>query len=184
MVGWAAIATAAATAAVFSIYGAEEEGWRMLLRVTARISGLLFLAAFVASSLRRLWPNDATAWLLRNRRCLGVSVGLAHTVHGIAIAVFVRLTNLETGPAALAPGLLAYAVLAAMVATSFDSTAAALGRSAWRRLHGAGAYVLWGAFAIGFVGGAGAGDPISASYGVAYGIAMPLRLWGLRGRKR
>jgi hypothetical protein len=136
----------------------------------------------VASPLRRLRPSAATGWLLRNRRFLGVSVGVAHAAHAVAIAVFVRLTGHETPAGTLAAALLAYAFLAAMVATSFDRTAAALGRRAWRRLHATGLYYLWFVFGFTFAGTASTGDPVSGAFAVLYALAFPLRWWGLRGR--
>ena len=41
-------------------------------------------------------------------------------------------------------------MLAAMTATSFDRTAAWLGRRAWRVLHLVGSFYLWGAFVQAF----------------------------------
>jgi len=184
VVGWAALVLCGVAAGVFEAHGAGSEGWRMQIRATARISGALFLAAYLAAPLRRLRPDRATAWLLRNRRGLGVSVGLVHAAHGVAIAVFVRQTGHETPPATLAAALLAYAFLAAMVATSFDSTAAALGRRNWRRLHRTGLHYLWLVFGATFAGSALAGDPVSAAYAGAYALALPIRGWGLRGRRR
>ncbi|MBW2445429.1 MAG: hypothetical protein JRG83_05850 [Deltaproteobacteria bacterium] len=184
VVGWTALAVALVGAAVFAAFGTEGEGWRMQIRATARISGALFLAAFLASPLRRMRPNEATGWLLRNRRGLGVSVGLSHTAHAVAILVLTRVTGhgatIETPDAA---GI-AYVFLAAMVATSFDSTAAALGRRNWRRLHLAGLYYLWFVFGFTFGSMATAGDAVSTAYAVAYVLALPVRLVGLRGRSR
>jgi len=181
VVGWTALVVAILGAAVFAVFGTGSEGWRMQIRTTARVSGALFLAAFLAAPLRRLRPDDVTAWLLRNRRGLGVSVGVAHAAHGLAIVVFVRLTGHETPVATLVAALSAYAFLAAMVATSFDATARALGRRWWRRLHRTGLYLLWLVFGFTFAGAAAA-DPVSATYAALYVLALPLRLYGLRGR--
>ncbi len=184
LVGWAGIAVIVASAMVFAVYGTDGEGWRQLIRATARISGLLFLAVFLAAPLRRLRPNGATSWLLRNRRALGVSVGVAHGAHAVAIAVFVRLTGHESDAGTLAAALLAYAFLAAMVATSSDRSATLLGRRLWRWLHRTGLYYLWFVFGFTFFGTAMTGDPISAIYAGAYALALPIRWIGLRGRSR
>jgi len=184
LVGWASVVVIVASAVVFAEHGTGGEGWRQLIRATARISGLLFLAVFLAAPLRRLRPNGATAWLLRNRRQLGVSVGVAHTAHAVAIAMFVRLTGHESDARTLFAALLAYAFLAAMVATSFDRTAAMLGRRLWRRVHLTGLYYLWLVFGFTFFGTAMTGDPISATYAGAYALALPFRWIGLRGRSR
>ena len=47
-------------------------------------------------------------------------------------------------------GGLGYAFVAAMAATSFDWTAAALGPRAWRILHTAASYYIWLIFLNGF----------------------------------
>jgi DMSO/TMAO reductase YedYZ heme-binding membrane subunit len=182
VVGWTAALLLVVGAAVFAAHGTGGEGWRLQIRASARVSGAIFLAVFLAAPLRRLRPGDATAWLLRNRRGLGVSVGLAHTVHAVAIAMFVRLTGHETDAGTLVAAGVAYVFLAAMVATSFDATAAWLGRRWWRRLHLVGLYYLWFVFGFTFGGTAAGGDPVSAGYAVAYLAALPLRLVGLRGR--
>lgn len=183
LVGWTAALVVIVGTAVFAAHGTGGEAWRLQIRASARISGAIFLAVFLAAPLRRLRPNDATAWLLRNRRGLGVSVGLAHAVHAAAIAVFVRLTGHESDPFTLVAAGVAYAFLAAMVATSFDATAAVLGRRNWRRLHLAGLYYLWFVFGFTFGGTAASGDIVSGSYAVAYVLALPIRIVGLRGRR-
>jgi len=57
----------------------------MAFRATARTSVVFFTAAFAASALRRRWPNGATAWMLRNRRQLGVSYAASHFIHLLLI---------------------------------------------------------------------------------------------------
>jgi hypothetical protein len=48
-------------------------------------------------------------------------------------------------------GGLAYIFLYLMTATSFDRSAAWIGRTAWTRLHKTGAYTLWLVFTISYV---------------------------------
>ena len=115
VVGASALALCVVVAGVFDVHGTGSEGWRMQIRATARLSGALFLAAYLAAPLRRLRPDHATAWLLRNRT---------------------------------------------------------------------GLHYLWLVFGSTFAGTALAGDPVSAAYAGAYGLALPLRWWGLRGRGR
>lgn len=184
LVGWATLLVAAAAFAGFALHGSGAEGWRQLIRATARISGVLLLAAFLAAPLRRLARNAATAWLLRNRRALGVSVGVSHLVHAVAIAMYMRLGDFEPDAFTLVAAGIAYVFLAAMVATSFDATARWLGRSAWRRLHVSGLYYLWFVFGFTFFGGAMAGDPIAAGFAGVFVLALPVRLFGLRARRR
>ena len=98
--------------------------------------------------------------------------------------MFTRLTGHESDAGTLTAALVAYAFLAAMVATSFDRTAALLGRTLWRRVHVTGLYYLWLVFGFTFFGGAMAGSVVSGAYAVAYALALPVRLVGLRGRSR
>src|SRR5688572_11197610 len=129
LVGWVVILLSAAVALtdgdIFTV-----------LRLTARATMFLFLAAFVASSVARLWPSRATKWLLRNRRYIGVSAAATHFIHLAAIAQLARLHPSRIGDlAALAPGIVIYILLVLMVATSFDATTKLIGRRAWRILH-------------------------------------------------
>ena len=138
LVGWAALGLTAMSAAVLLAAGTDEAGLRMLIRATARSSVVVFVLAFSASSLRRLWRGDATAWLLRNRRQLGVSFALSHFVHLAAILeASLRFPGFraEVQWLTIVFGGLAYVFIAAMAATSFDRSAAWLGPRRWRQLH-------------------------------------------------
>ena len=154
IVGWVAVAIAGMTAMILALAGTGEEGIRMVVRATARTSVLLFGLAFAASSVRRLWPSEATRWLLTNRRYVGVSFATSHVAHLLALlaladwsfATFVAKAD-WTG---LILGGLGYLFIAAMVATSFDRTAAWLGPRRWQRLHTAGGWYLWFIFFASF----------------------------------
>ena len=68
--------------------GAEYLGYA--LRVTAWISAVFFLLAYIARPLARCgW----TGWLVQNRRYLGLSVALSHTVHFGYIVALSRLPD-------------------------------------------------------------------------------------------
>jgi DMSO/TMAO reductase YedYZ heme-binding membrane subunit len=141
--------------------GTGESGVRLLIRATARSSLLIFTFAFSASSLRRLWQSDATAWLLRNRRQIGVSFAVSHFIHLAAIVALVRGWPdsfwAETPTLTLVGGGTGYVFIAAMTATSFDRSAAWLGRRSWRRLHLTGSWVIWSIFAFSYAGRVAAG---------------------------
>jgi hypothetical protein len=59
--------------------------------------------------------------------------------------LFWKLTNIAN----VILGGAAYLFIAAMVATSFDSTAAWLGPRKWRALHLVGSWYIWLSFAVG-----------------------------------
>jgi hypothetical protein len=154
IVGWATLAVLAIVGAIFAVEGTGAEGLGMSIRATARTSVVFFTAAFAASALRRRWPNAATAWLLRNRRQLGVSYASSHFVHllliltlaGWTVHGFVTVRPMIT----IVGGGIAYVFLALMTITSFDTTAAWLGPRRWRQLHVTGAYYNWFIFAQSF----------------------------------
>ena len=154
IVGWATLALAAMVAAILGAVGTGEPGIRMIIRATARTSVVSFSLAFAASALHRRRPTPATAWLLRNRRQLGVSFAVSHLVHLLAIFALAGWTwagfLAGTPTAALVGGGLAYVFLALRTLTSFDATAGLLGPRAWRRLHTTGSYYVWIIFAQNF----------------------------------
>jgi hypothetical protein len=136
-------------AVIWLIHGVDEPGMRMAIRATARTSCILFLSAFVASALRRLWPNTFTQWLLKNRRYLGVSMAVSHTYHAIAWSGLWFATS-GTSPQFDPLGILGYVFLFAMTVTSFERAAAWIGKRAWKILHNAGMYYFWLAFTFEF----------------------------------
>lgn len=127
-------------------------GQRLVIRATAGSSLVLFCLAFTASALARRLPGGGSHWLRRNRRQIGLAFALSHGIHAVALmalaltapALFAELTTLATFLA----GGLAYLFILAMAATSFDRSAALLGRRAWGALHSIGIWVLWISFAL------------------------------------
>jgi sulfoxide reductase heme-binding subunit YedZ len=132
----------------------EVDGVRMVIRFTARTSLLLFCLAFSAAALARLWPNAWTRWQRRNRRYLGLSFAASHGLHAVAIGAFAAMDPIgfaaATSLASYVFGGIGYAFIAAMAATSFDRTAAAIGPRAWRTLHLVGGYYLCLQFMVSF----------------------------------
>jgi DMSO/TMAO reductase YedYZ heme-binding membrane subunit len=154
IVGWATLVVLAIVGAIVASVGGDETGIRMAIRATARTSVVLFSLAFAASALRRRSPYAATAWLLRNRRQLGVSFATSHFIHLLAIFALAGWTwagfRANTPTLTLVAGGGAYVFIALMTLTSFDATATLVGPRAWRRLHTIGAYYVWIIFAQNF----------------------------------
>ncbi len=132
-------------------HGASEEGVRAMARSSARHSVILFLLAFSASSMHWFIRRGWTAWLLRNRRYVGVSFAVSHFYHLlalVALAVWFPHPFLDRlNGAAVIGGGLAYAFIAAMTATSSDRARRWLGLGRWKLLHTVGSYYLWFVFA-------------------------------------
>ena len=156
IVGWVALALSAMLAIIISIYGVGEEGAHVTIRATARTSFALFLTAFTATALVKLWPNGLTKRVRANRRYIGVSFGVSHAFHAVGIIALAFITSgasiRETDLSALIGGSLAYLFIAAMVVTSFDRTAAILGHKKWQILHTVGMYYLWMIFFFSYGG--------------------------------
>ncbi len=140
---------------IFALEGTGPEGLLVAVRATARTSVTLFSLAFLASSLHRAWPTRLTAWLLRNRRQVGVSFATSHFAHLLVLLAYcgwtLRGLLAAAGLPTLVLGGIGYLFLLAMTATSFDRSAAWLGPAQWKRLHTAGVYYLWLVFFLTFV---------------------------------
>ena len=179
---YASVALTLMCAALLGMHGAGEEGWRVVIRATARTSLVLFSAAYVASSLRTFWRNDRTKWLLRNRRYVGLSYAASHTLHLGAIIALSRVDpdfRFELGT--LIGGGIAYVLLYLMALTSNDRAVAALGLDRWRRLHRIGMHYNWFIFFQSFAGRAWM-DPFYVPFGllVVGGAALRVAAWWKR----
>jgi sulfoxide reductase heme-binding subunit YedZ len=144
IVGWATLGLLVMCGLLLALEGSGEQGLRVVIRATARTSVAFFSAAFGASALRRFRSGPATAWLLANRRYLGVSFAVSHLLHLAAIVALVRaVPEARPNSVTLVAGGLGYLFVVLMAATSFDRTAAWLGPRRWRLLHLTGGWYLW-----------------------------------------
>jgi sulfoxide reductase heme-binding subunit YedZ len=131
----------------FAAAGWTEEGVRIVVRWTAKLAAIYFAAAFSASSLQLFFRGSASSWLLANRRPLGLSFAMSHTLHLLALAAlalafpdpFVGELNAVT----LVGGGLAYGFMFSMAATSTDAAVHRLGRARWQLLHTVGGWYIW-----------------------------------------
>ena len=187
MQGWPLLGTLTAGLVLMALavlaLGSDAEGLRMLIRVTARSSSVLFLLAFTASAAVRRWPSSATRWQLANRRQIGLGFAVSHTIHAAAIAGFATVDPLgfhaATSTGNVVSGGLAYVFIVLMAATSFDGAVRWLGPKRWKLLHLTGLYFLWISFVITF----GKRIPMSAGYVVpvlVLFVALAFRLWPQR----
>jgi DMSO/TMAO reductase YedYZ heme-binding membrane subunit len=188
IVGWSALALLSMAAILLAAYGTEEAGVRVLIRATARTSLPLFLAAFVASSARRLWRSDTTAWLLRNRRYVGVSFATSHGVHLAAIVTLAARWPesfwSKTSPLTLYGGGLGYVFIFLLALTSSDAAVRRLGRQRWKLLHRIGVWYLFGIFLLNY-GPSGFFSPAYIPASLAVLAALGLRIaarWRVAGR--
>jgi sulfoxide reductase heme-binding subunit YedZ len=168
-------------------HGFDIEGVRIVVRTTAQTSLALFSTAFVASSLYALAPSGPTRWLLANRRYFGVSFAYSHFLHAVALYAFAKLDPAtfatQASPAMFIFGGIAYGFIVLMTLTSFDTTAALIGRRAWTVLHTLGAYDIWLTFLVA-EGRRALNDSYYWPYiGVLFAV-MALRLLAMSAKRR
>lgn len=176
----AAAISAAMVALLLATSGAGEEGLRVAIRASARLSLALFLLTFVASSVNALWRGPSGKWMLRNRKFLGNAFAASHATHGGLIVALAALDTprflAHTSAGGLYGGLFGYVVLAAMVITSFDAPTRWLGRRRWRVLHKFGMYVFFAIFFVTYLPVALAGSFVGIVAVVALLAALGLRI--------
>jgi sulfoxide reductase heme-binding subunit YedZ len=142
-----ALLLALCVASAVALLGWSEEAARLIVRMSARVSVVLFSLAFSASALQTLFPSRASAALLRNRRYVGLSLALSHSVHLACLVVLgfafpdPFLDYLD--PPTVIGGGIAYLFIYAMALTSTDAAVHRLGRARWRRLHLVGSWYIW-----------------------------------------
>jgi methionine sulfoxide reductase heme-binding subunit len=159
------------------------EALRLIIRATARSSLLLFLLAFAAAAIDRLSDAPLAGWLKRNRRQMGIGFAVSHLIHLAAIVWLAQhdpvLFAALTTPASFIFGGLGYLFIVAMLATSFNATARAIGPRAWARLHTWGVWYIWLMFLINF----GKRIPQHPSYTLAIILALAALALRLRARQ-
>jgi DMSO/TMAO reductase YedYZ heme-binding membrane subunit len=156
------------------------EGLASALRLTGRLSFVLFLAVFVASPL----AERGTAWgrrLRSQRRALGLTLAGAHATHlGLIVALLLAAPATRFPWIVVVFGGLGFVVLAALAVTSFPGPAKRLGGAAWRRLHSAGVWYLSFIFAYDFLLKPSLhgrlGEPRYAAFAAMLTVAYGLRL--------
>jgi methionine sulfoxide reductase heme-binding subunit len=124
----------------------SADGTGPMIQRSVRYALPLFLLAFTASSLARLWPSRLTKWLLRNRRYVGLGFAFGMAWHlsfvGYSIWCF-GLSESGLTPRGFALDLIGFIFLLLLTLTSFRSFARRLNPTSWRRLHKTGVYVIW-----------------------------------------
>lgn len=131
----------------FAIEGVNKESIDVLLRLSARIAFILLLVIFVARPLQQMLRTPGTARLLRNRRLIGITFAGIHLAHfGVLLVKHYVVVDFDLPEAANPFAVFIYLVIVAMLVTSWNATARAIGPKAWKILHKAGLYVLIVAF--------------------------------------
>ncbi|WP_066378856.1 MULTISPECIES: hypothetical protein [unclassified Anabaena] len=183
IVGFTTLAIGVIVAVIWLFQGIDELGMRMAVRATARTSCILFLGAFVASALHKIWATPYSAWLVKNRRYLGVSMAVSHTYHAIAWTGLWFVTS-GNSPQFAFLSILGYIFILAMTVTSFNRAATLLGRRYWQILHTTGMYYFWLAFTTEFVVKIPQSIPIYLPFSSLLVVAMILRLFAMKKTRK
>lgn len=182
IVGFSALTVSTIIGIIWLFHGIDEQGMRMAIRATGRTSTLLFLSAFIASSLHKLWSIPFSIWLLKNRRYLGISMAVSHTYH--AIALFgLWIVTAGTAPHLGSLGTFGYVLLIAMTVTSFKRPAAWLGKRGWKILHSTGMHFFWLGFLFEYSSNLSKSMPIYSSFIILLVLAIMLRFAASRKQK-
>lgn len=120
-----------------------ESGAVALILLAVRCALPLFLVAFTASSVARLYWGRGPRWLLANRRYFGLAFAFGMAWHlsfvGYSFARFDVHLNIRV----LILDLIGLGFLVALTLTSFRGPARWIGPANWRRLHKTGVYFIW-----------------------------------------
>lgn len=151
---WALAAGLALMCALIVWRMPDVDGVRLLIRATARTSLVFFCLAYGAQAAFTLWPGQHTRWLRQHRRQWGWLLVVSHTLHALGIAAFAWLDPTlfmhRTPMLTIVTGSVGFVWLWLMGATSFDRSAAWIGRTAWARLHTWGSHYLWLSFMVAY----------------------------------
>lgn len=154
LTGWLCTGVIVACLGAVAFASDPAEAARIAIRVTARTSLLLFLIAFSASSIDRLWPSPATYWMRVNRRSFGLTFAFSHLIHAIAIFALSQidpvLFDALTAPAAFVAGGTGYLIIILMTLTSFDRISATVGSKMCGIINGGGVWFVALFFVVNF----------------------------------
>ncbi len=175
-----AIASLTLLGALAMLQGGDTEAIRASLRLSGRISLLLFVPAFAASALASMSAHPAIKKLRARRREVGVTFAANQAAHLVLIGwLLVVGTGRPIPIFVYVLGGMGFALTFAMLATSFPGPAKALGAVRWRRLHWVGMHWLAGIFLFDFLKGSFVSDqPIAY---VPYALLL-IAAFALRAR--
>lgn len=152
------------------------EGARLAARWTSRVGLPVFLLAYLASSLYRLWPGDLSKALIARRRQWGLAFAWTHSVHLVALIYFLTIAGTPPDIVTVLGGGLAYLMIYLMALTSNNWSVRRLGAN-WKRLHRFGIHYIWFIYLVTYAGRFG--DPELQHIGIV-GVSLLISAFSLR----
>ena len=141
-------------------------------RYTARISFFFFTVSFLASSIHYFLSNSLTNFIRNNRRHIGLSFALAHTIHLVALTSFFVTTNQNPDIDTVLGGGLAYLAMYIMAFTSNDNAVRKIGFKRWKLIHKVGANYIAFIFAFTYLGRITREEFSSVEYNLLFSIII------------
>jgi DMSO/TMAO reductase YedYZ heme-binding membrane subunit len=147
------LAYVALEAALIFWYGFSYKGVDITLRVSSKVSLVLFFFIFIASPLNNLAPSEFSLQLLEYRRQLAIIFGITFLQSHFSLICLqffidspriwnqISLSDIFIGGA----GVL---LLVLLLVTSFEKYALQLKPRSWKVLHKTGLYFIWLVFAL------------------------------------
>jgi hypothetical protein len=126
----------------------SAKGVSAMIQLSVRCAVPWLFLAFAASSLQVVFPGTFSRWLLRNRKIIGLCFAAAMAwqltfilwLVGIHTEYYVNDVYVLSD---VVEGVVGYALLIAMVLTSFKFGRSLLSPRQWKLLHISGIYWLW-----------------------------------------
>ena len=174
MRNWLLAATTLSITLMLCLFLMETAEDKSLLwaRYTARISFFFFLISFIAGSIHYFFSNAFTRSIKSNRRYIGLSFALTHSVHLVALISFFVSINQNPDIDTLAGGGLAYLAMYIMALTSNDNAVRKIGFKRWKLIHKVGANYIAFIFAFTYLGRVTREEFSSVEYNLLFSIII------------
>ena len=153
-----------------------------MIRLSVQLASPWIYLAFVATALVQLFPSSFSAWLLRNRRYVGLSFAAGFGWQAVFILVLLGLhgdyyATVLHDTAEFISRMLSYLLLLALTVTSFFPVRRVMDPRHWRLLHLVGIWYFWAAIWVSYAETVMMGDArvIAIVFVVAGLIVLTLR---------
>ena len=142
-------------AGLATIGTSTPEAAEAMIRLSVQLASPWIYLAFVATALVQLFPSSFSAWLLRNRRYVGLSFAAGFGWQAVFILVLLGLhgdyyATVLHDTAEFISRMLSYLLLLALTVTSFFPVRRVMDPRHWRLLHLVGIWYFWAAIWVSY----------------------------------